>query len=472
MGVLRVPAAESVPVHVSRPLGSNHERHRLKPSICRRFAPTAAMFLSLLPLCACRSPTPREKLAELGVPFSERAFVEQAKDGKTDVVALFLAAGMSPDATDAGGTSALVWAMSNDHRATARALVDAGADLRAPAGNDGMTLLMLAAQQGNGRMVRTLLAAGAEVDARDASGNTALLQACASGSARTVRLLLERGADPDRATRETNATPLGLAAAAGDAEIVATLLVHGGNPNVREARFGMTPLAVAALKGHAAVARALLEAGADPAATNHSGQTPIEIATRAEHPEIVALLKEGAPRRETPAPSGPFTSAALRLPQGWVLAEPFTDRTPFWPGKSRLRTNDDPPGTRRALIRAPREVESQAFLILGNAADWKLSVADQIDELEAHPLVERGAPREVRMRDGTRLSLRSYRMLPGLIGGNDVTYLLGSAEFENRLLVVDAGGATRTFDEGAILAVLASLDARQIARSVAGQGGP
>jgi ankyrin repeat protein len=60
---------------------------------------------------------------------------------------------------------------------------------------DGRTALMLACFEGNLALARRLLAAGADVNARDRDGDTALMFAAFRGHAALVRLLLEHGAD-------------------------------------------------------------------------------------------------------------------------------------------------------------------------------------------------------------------------------------------------------------------------------------
>ncbi|MCF1509616.1 ankyrin repeat domain-containing protein [Streptomyces glomeratus] len=65
----------------------------------------------------------------------------------------------------------------------------------------GWTQLHFAADEQDAAAVRSLLAAGAEVDARDEQGNTPLWQAVFTyrGDGAVLSLLVEAGADPDRA---------------------------------------------------------------------------------------------------------------------------------------------------------------------------------------------------------------------------------------------------------------------------------
>ena len=60
---------------------------------------------------------------------------------------------------------------------------------------DDQTVLIAAASRGDAEMIKLLLANGAEVDARSASGWTALMRACNAGNYDCARLLLDAGAD-------------------------------------------------------------------------------------------------------------------------------------------------------------------------------------------------------------------------------------------------------------------------------------
>ena len=92
---------------------------------------------------------------------------------------------------------------------------------------DGRPVIVLAGFNGNRRTVRTLLAAGADVNAVDATGTSALIAASALGHAEVVDLLLAAGADV----------------------------------NLKDSG-GKSALARATLRGHTRVAEALKAAGA------------------------------------------------------------------------------------------------------------------------------------------------------------------------------------------------------------------
>lgn len=131
-------------------------------------------------------------------------------------------------------------------------------------GLDGFAPLHLAASQGDPRMLKLLLQAGARVDVRSAQpggrvGATALHVATAVGHVDVVRLLLEAGAPPD-VRDEAGYTPLQLAAERGDLPIVKCLLLAGAAHDREVAAH--TALGLARRGRHLAVVALLRQMGA------------------------------------------------------------------------------------------------------------------------------------------------------------------------------------------------------------------
>lgn len=153
------------------------------------------------------------------------------------------------------------------------ALLAAGANVHA---RDDVAL-RTASAEGHADVVSLLLAAGANVHARD---DKPLRVASDEGHADVVSLLLEAGAN----VHAGHDLALRTASDAGDAGIVALLLEAGANVHVRND----TPLRVASRKGHANVVSLLLAAGANVHAARNGA---LRVASARGHADVVALLR-------------------------------------------------------------------------------------------------------------------------------------------------------------------------------------
>lgn len=145
------------------------------------------------------------------------------------------------------------------------------------------------------RDARTLIAAGAEIDAADARGRTALHYAAEAGSEATVALLLLAGADVERPDGQGD-TALHLAVAKGFDPAARALLEAGADPNVRNDKgcnclhqladlflTDMTP-------AHLRLANALLAAGGDLGALDHRGLNPLMAAAATGNIPVAAVF--------------------------------------------------------------------------------------------------------------------------------------------------------------------------------------
>ena len=189
-----------------------------------------------------------------------------------------------------------------------RVLVAGEADPDAAHG-DGMTGLHWAAHHGDVEVLRLLLAARADIEARTRhGGHTPLHVAGRSARAGAARALLAAGADANAVTT-TGATPLHFAAGSGNPDAVAALLDHGADADAREPVWGQTPLMFAAAAARAEVLAVLLERGADPEVTGKV----VDIAARNEadreesrrRRERVADLRKGLAAERPDAPASP-----------------------------------------------------------------------------------------------------------------------------------------------------------------------
>jgi truncated hemoglobin YjbI len=131
--------------------------------------------------------------------FSERTLLHFASAaGGREVVALLLGMGMDPNVEDRGRHAPLYCVANECATETGpeivRMLVGAGADANARGGVTKATALHMAARRGHLEIARALLDCGAEMEAKDRSGDTPLQRSINCRRANVSQLLVERGA--------------------------------------------------------------------------------------------------------------------------------------------------------------------------------------------------------------------------------------------------------------------------------------
>jgi hypothetical protein len=129
------------------------------------------------------------------------------------------------------------------------------------------------------------------------AGYTALHEAAHRGNNSLVQAFIPAGADVNRPAL-AGYTPLFVASMYGHTDIVTMLLDAGADVN-RQTHIGAIPdetaLFIASMNGHADVVRVLLERGADPTIQSLRGKTPLQVAQREGHDDVVALLDRSVP---------------------------------------------------------------------------------------------------------------------------------------------------------------------------------
>ncbi|XP_049770078.1 poly [ADP-ribose] polymerase tankyrase-1-like [Schistocerca cancellata] len=155
--------------------------------------------------------------------------------------------------------------------------------------------LIEAAKQGAVEQLRELLAAVADVGAREegllGSIRTALHWAARGGHVAAASCLIGAGAEVDARTSLQQSTPLHSAAQSGHAGVVRLLVGASADPNARDCR-GRTPLHRAAAGGHAEAAAELLLAGADRRARDGGGRIPLDFARTIRKQQLVDMLTQ------------------------------------------------------------------------------------------------------------------------------------------------------------------------------------
>ncbi|XP_037519824.2 LOW QUALITY PROTEIN: ankyrin repeat, SAM and basic leucine zipper domain-containing protein 1-like [Rhipicephalus sanguineus] len=142
----------------------------------------------------------------------------------------------------------------------------------------------VAVSRGNVELARDLISRGLDVNMECRSNWSALVQACFSGYPEMVQLLVDHGADVNASIGVT--TPLMAACGTwkgSEAALVACaeiLLKHGAEPDLA-GRDGTTPLMLAAREGHCQLIELLLDRGADAKRLDGQGWTSLSWAAYA-----------------------------------------------------------------------------------------------------------------------------------------------------------------------------------------------
>ncbi len=203
-----------------------------------------------------------------------------------------------------------------------------------PRGRHGHDDSPEAAARGDAAAVRTLLAAGVPVDARDSARRTPLLIATRANDVEVARLLIGAGADVN-AKDNIRDTPFLYAGAEGRNEIL-RMILETGRANLRDTnRYGGTALIPAAHHGHPETVRILLGTAIDIDHVNNLGWTALLEAVilgdgGPVYQEIVGLLVDagarGIPDRDGVTPleharRRGFAAIAARIEKGPLRAQ-------------------------------------------------------------------------------------------------------------------------------------------------------
>jgi ankyrin repeat protein len=150
---------------------------------------------------------------------------------------------------------------------------------------------LTATEQGSLANVKTCIAAGVNVEAKDNNGGTALFYASRYGHLEIVQYLLQNGNANVEAKTNGGMTALHWASDNGDLKVVQYLL-QNGNANVEaKSNNGWTALHLASNKGHLEIVQYLLQNGnAHVEAKNNDGWTALHFASCMGHLEFVQYL--------------------------------------------------------------------------------------------------------------------------------------------------------------------------------------
>jgi ankyrin repeat protein len=161
------------------------------------------------------------------------------------------------------------------------------------------TALLIAVRQGSVKVTQVLLSTpGVNLDARSRNGDTSLMLAAFKKDLAVARALIEKGAEINR----PGWTALHYAATVGSLPIVRLLLDHDAYIDA-ESPNKTTPLMMAARGGHRDVIDYLISQGADLDAKNELGLTAVDFARAQAHPAIANFLETRMRESKTKSPS-------------------------------------------------------------------------------------------------------------------------------------------------------------------------
>jgi len=153
------------------------------------------------------------------------------------------------------------------------------------------TPLTYATMKGSASVVAALLDMGVDVDAVGPGEFAPLHIAADRMHSGLIPMLLEAGANI-HARSDDGYTPLHCAACSGDLEALQMLLDAESIINSQDKYEQWTPLHHAVYEGHEEIVKVLLERGADPTIRDVDNEDVRNIAVRAGHVNIVAILEQ------------------------------------------------------------------------------------------------------------------------------------------------------------------------------------
>ena len=205
-----------------------------------------------------------------------------------EIARMLLSNGTDVNAKDNRGYTPLDKAVELEYHKVIEVLREAGASHSNPSNYR----LLKAAENGDLRLVKEMIAAGVDMEARDSRGYTPLMLAAWRGREGVVKFLVSSGANVNQDTSSfSTRAPLMMAVSQENTEVVQYLIDNGACVNAQDV-FGITSLGIAVSCDEKDLVEVLIAAGADVNLPNYQGDMPLDLACSEEVKKL--LRRHGA----------------------------------------------------------------------------------------------------------------------------------------------------------------------------------
>ncbi|XP_076108622.1 uncharacterized protein LOC143076668 [Mytilus galloprovincialis] len=211
------------------------------------------------------------------------------QNGHTEVVQMLINNKADINKCKYTGASPLFIACQEGQTEVVQMLINNKADVNKCKDNDGASPLYIACGKGQTEVVQMLINNKADINKCENDGASPLFIACQEGQTEVVQMLINNKADINKCDNE-GVSPLFIACQKGHTEVVQMLINNKADIN-QCIRTGESPIFIACYKGHVKVVELLLKHEAD-CNIKCRGLTPLDIASRENHTNIVHLLQK------------------------------------------------------------------------------------------------------------------------------------------------------------------------------------
>ncbi|VDI35789.1 Hypothetical predicted protein, partial [Mytilus galloprovincialis] len=210
------------------------------------------------------------------------------QEGHTEVVQMLINNKADINKCRDTGGSPLAIACEKGHTKVVQLLINNKADITKCRDN-GVSPLFIACQNGHTEVVEILMNNKADINKCNDTESSPLFIACQNGHTEVVEILINNKADINKC-RDVGSSPLCIACQEGHTEVVHMLINNKADIN-KCMKAGESPIFIACYKGHLEIVELLLKHEAD-CNIKWRGLTPLDIASRENHTNVVHLLQK------------------------------------------------------------------------------------------------------------------------------------------------------------------------------------